>query len=63
MYRVIAIYQRNNHKWERTRSKPFIMKEEADKEHEKQAFIARELIARNEILFYQIETIETFQKY
>ncbi len=61
MYRVISKCQTKGYKWERTTSKPFIMKEEADREHKKQAFIARDRLAKREIVDYQIETIETFK--
>lgn len=58
MYRVIAMYQRPDYKWDKVTTKPFIMKEEADKELEKQAFIAKALLAEKKIIDYQIETIE-----
>jgi len=61
MYKVIAKCLTKDYRWERTTTKPFIMKEEADREHEKQAFIARDRLAKREIVDYQIETIETFK--
>lgn len=59
MYKVIAKQQRPNYKWEKTTVGPFIMKDEADAAHDRQARIARELLGRREIIDYQIETIET----
>ena len=61
MFKVIAKYQRPNYKWETTTTGPFIMKEEADKMHKKQSYIAHELMAENKIIDYLIVTIETFK--
>ena len=58
MYKVIAKYQRPDYKWERTTVGPFVVKDEADKAHTKQAYIARHLMAKGTIIDYQVETIE-----
>lgn len=62
MYKVIVRYQRPDYRWDTTICGPYIMKEEADAVHEKQALIAKDLLKNIKIIDYQIETINTIEK-
>ena len=58
MYKVIVNHQTPDYKSNKKTIHPFIKKDEADKTHEKQSYIARELMAENKIIDYQIETFK-----
>lgn len=58
MYKVIVKHQTPDYKWNMITIHPFINWDEADRMHEKQSHIARELMAENKIIDYQIETFK-----